>query len=102
MAIKQYKNTPYYVTDQGEVFRVVKLKPQRNRKNGYLRVRINNGKRKQYYIHRLVAELFIKDDLTNLQVNHLDKNIENNKVENLNPCTLIENIIHRDNTQDPF
>jgi hypothetical protein len=52
--------------------------------------------RKNYYIHVLVAEIYVKnDDPTNkLIVNHKDSNRSNNNIENLEWCTHKENNVH--------
>ena len=56
-------------------------------KNGYLIVDLyKEGKQKHYLIHRLVASAFI-DNPNNLpQVNHIDEDKTNNRVENLEYC----------------
>jgi hypothetical protein len=59
---------------------------------GYLRVGLfKNKKRKMFYIHRLVAQTFIKNKGNKPCVNHKDCNILNNRVENLEWCTYKEN-----------
>lgn len=60
-------------------------------KKGYHRVYI---RRKCYSIHRLVAESFIPNPDNKEQVNHIDSNPRNNKVENLEWVTPSENILH--------
>ncbi len=104
--IKQFKKNPdYWISDSGSVYRIVKLKPQQNHK-GYLRVKIfdaKNKQRKNMFVHRLVAEVFKKDFKPYKQVNHLDKNIKNNNLDNLEVVTMLENIEHRDSNKDlPF
>lgn len=63
---------------------------------GYERVYLNtmNGKTKFVPIHRLVAKAFIDNPLNKPQVNHIDGNKKNNRVDNLEWCTNGENQIH--------
>lgn len=69
------------------------LKPQREKKTGYLRVGLcRNGKRRFFWIHRMVAETFIPNPENKPEVNHLDENKTNNAVENLSWCTGKENV----------
>lgn len=64
-------------------------------KNGYLQVGLNkNGCRKMKYIHRIVAETFLNNPNYLKVVNHKDGNKTNNKIQNLEWCTLSENSIH--------
>ena len=52
--------------------------------NGYKIVGLSKKhKRKNYYVHRLVAEAFIKNENNFNEINHLDYNRSNNNVENL-------------------
>ncbi|MGR8823786.1 NUMOD4 domain-containing protein [Leuconostoc citreum] len=52
--------------------------------NGYLYVTLSYGNiRKHKYIHRLVAETFLKNDEKLLEVNHIDGDKTNNSIENL-------------------
>lgn len=67
------------------------LKTHKNNR-GYEFIRMNyKGKIKQAYIHRLVAEAFIDNPNNYKAVNHIDKNKENNCVDNLEWCTYSYN-----------
>ena len=62
------------------------LKPYVNA-HGYLALTLTkNGKEKSLRVHRLVAEAFIKNPNNYDQINHIDGNKTNNKVENLEWC----------------
>lgn len=69
------------------------LKP--GNKDGYMQVSLcNNGVKKNYKIHRLVAQAFIENKNNKPIINHIDGKRHNNKVENLEWCTQSENIVH--------
>lgn len=70
------------------------LKPYVNA-HGYLALTLTkNGKEKSLRVHRLVAEAFIKNPNNYDQINHIDGNKTNNKVENLEWCNNQHNVIH--------
>lgn len=70
------------------------LKPTDNG-NGYLIIGLRKGgKRKNYYIHRLVAQEFLSNDRNLKCVNHIDYDKRNNTVENLEWCTQLDNVRH--------
>lgn len=97
-----WKDIPQYE----EVYQASNLGNVRNKTNGnvlksydngsgYLFVRLSmNGKKTNFYIHRLVAELFIPFEDGKNSVNHIDGNKNNNCVTNLEWCTHSENQYH--------
>lgn len=71
-----------------------KSKNENTYKTGYRVDLWKNGKPKTYLVARLVASTFIKNELSNnkLTINHIDGNRLNNKIENLEWCSLSDNI----------
>lgn len=70
---------------------------QQLKPNGYLRVGISiNGKRVDKYVHRLVAQTFIKNTDNLPEINHKDGDRTNNNVSNLEWCSHSYNIQYRD------
>lgn len=70
------------------------LKPVLTRK-GYLKVELSKeSKGKRFYVHRLVALHFIENSLNKPQVNHINGIKTDNRVENLEWCTNLENQRH--------
>lgn len=63
--------------------------------HGYIRLQLSKeGKQKNYFIHRLVAEAFIEKIQGKDWVNHKDGDKTNNKISNLEWVTQSENLIH--------
>lgn len=68
------------------------LKPQKD-KNGYLVVNLyNNGKVRNFKIHRLVAQAFLNNEDNLPQINHINEIKNDNRVENLEWCTNKYNV----------
>lgn len=92
-------NGLYFVSNLGNVKSLCYsksriLKPYTHRDGYLLVVFCNKNKRKTLKIHRLVAMGFIPNLENKLQVNHINGIKTDNRVENLEWCTRLENIRH--------
>lgn len=70
-----------------------KILKQNIKKTGYCEIQLKHGG-KTILVHRLVATCFIKNIEKKPQVNHIDGNKCNNKLENLEWVTQSENMKH--------
>lgn len=72
-----------------------KIKKFDKTKFGYLRVELNNnGKKKKYLVHRLVAQTFLDNPNNYPCINHKDENKNNNIVSNLEWCDYLYNNLY--------
>lgn len=80
----------YEMLRKGKVLKVTKTK------QGYGEVKLTNseGSCSTYKIHRIIASAFIPNPLEKSQVNHIDGNKLNNRVDNLEWATPSENTQH--------
>lgn len=98
----------YFISDDGKVYcnlgkgnrrndkttELYEINP-RPTKNGYMRVycrQMSTGKRKDLYVHRLVAKYFIPNPDNKNVVNHKNCQRDDNRAENLEWCTTRENV----------
>lgn len=67
-------------------------------KKGYLELGLyKDSKHKTHKVHRLVLTAFDRPPKTGEECNHKDGNKSNNHIENLEWCTHIQNMRHKDN-----
>ena len=87
------KRSEYFVSNLGNVKRIVKETgieenvALSDNGSGYMTFTLG-------YVHRAVAELFIENPFNKEQVNHINGNKKDNRVENLEWCTRLENVRH--------
>lgn len=82
----------YFISQEGHVFRNGKqLKVGKHPQGYYVVTFCNQGKPKQFLVHRLVAEAFLPNPNNYSVVNHLDENKQNNNVSNLEWTTSQKN-----------
>ena len=89
----------YYANDNGSIYSAISNKTLSYQldKDGYAKVQLSStdGKRHRYSVHRLILENFKPvEDMQKLQVNHIDGNKLNNRLDNLEWCNCSENQIH--------
>lgn len=93
--IKDY----YTVTDEGEFYsdNSGKMKTRNRAGTDYQIINFStiDGKKRTFRAHRLVMMAFEpREDMDKLEVNHIDGDKKNNKLENLEWCTSSENQKH--------
>ena len=94
--VKDYE-TRYEVSNFGNVRNAKSGKTLKGAKNkrGYIHVFLRkNGKGTTKTVHRLVAEAFVPNPRGCSEVNHIDENKQNNKADNLEWVTHLENSRH--------
>ena len=93
-------NGQYEVSDEGDVAKIINgervlLKPYENN-SGYMRIKLTlNGKRKAYYVHRLVCSAFHPNHNNLPEVDHINRNRKGNWANNLRWVTREENLLNR-------
>lgn len=72
------------------------LQPQYT-KEWYVRVWLTKWKTKHYFIHRLLAKVFLPNPENKPEINHKNWIPSDNRLENLEWCTWSENNLHKYN-----
>ena len=98
--MKEFKTNPrYLVSEDGKVYDTLykAFISQYDSGNGYIAVKLKypDKTRKQHYIHRLLAEVYI-GSIEDKDINHKDGNKSNNSLSNL------EIVTHKTNMQHAF
>lgn len=97
--VKGYEGL-YQVSSHGRLKRVFRNKKEhfltgKRDKDGYTQVILSrNQKKKHFRLHRLVAEAFKPNPDSKPEVNHKDRNKQNNNASNLEWVTGSENVQH--------
>lgn len=95
---KEIKDFPgYTITDDGKVisykFKEPRIMKTWYQKSGYENIKLcKENITYHFLIHRLVAEAFIPNPNNLPEVNHKDKNRQNNRVENLEWSNRVDNL----------
>eukprot|EP01041_Mallomonas_annulata_P003285 gene3285-6504_t len=88
----------YAISNFGNIanLRTGKIKKPHDNGRGYYDVLFYKNKiRHTFRVHRLVAEIFIDNVENKPEIDHIDGNKHNNKVDNLRWCTKTENTRNR-------
>jgi hypothetical protein len=95
--MKQFRDSNYWVTQDGKIFKhSIKEVKQSKMTRGYLSVSLflNSSIGKTFYVHRIIAEVFIPNTENKPLVNHINGNKKENCVKNLEWVTYQENSQH--------
>lgn len=94
--IAQFRNTPYYFTENGKVLNMdqqIELKP--NKSGAYYRVNLRYGINKKILVHRGVWESFNGNIPKGMDVDHINNNPADNSLSNLQILSHKDNLKKR-------
>lgn len=92
--IEGYENL-YAISSKGRCwsYKTNKFLKEDINNDGYLRFSLfKDGKHKRYLAHRLVAKSFVDNPNQYPEINHINENVKDNYVENLEWCTHKQNV----------
>ena len=92
--IEGYENL-YAISSKGRCwsYKANKFLKETANNDGYLRFSLfKDGKHKRYLAHRLVAKSFVANPNQYPEINHINENIKDNCIENLEWCTHKQNL----------
>lgn len=97
----------YSVTDDGKVisykYKTPRIMKTWYQKSGYENIKLcKNNQTYHFLIHRLVAEAFIPNPNNFPEVNHINKNRQDNRVENLEWSDRVDNVYDSYSTMSPI
>lgn len=94
--IAQFRNTPYYATENGEILNMEKrIELKLSSSGNYLRFNAAYGLNKKFLVHRVVWEAFNGTIPQGMDIDHIDGNPKNNKLDNLQILTRQDNLKKR-------
>lgn len=105
---KEIKDFPgYSITDDGKVisykYKTPRIMKTWYQKSGYENIKLcKNNQTYHFLIHRLVAEAFIPNPNNLPEVNHINKNRQDNRAENLEWSDRVDNVYDSYSTMSPI
>lgn len=93
--MKKYKETEYYVTEDGKIFRNGKEKKSFISKQGYRQIQLSIGSKiKNLLVHRIIAEVYLSKIDGKDFINHKNGIKSDNRIGNLEWTNRSENMTH--------
>lgn len=87
----------YAITRDGKVWSYLSNKwlATNKRSKGYVKVALHiNNKTKHHYIHRLVYITYVGEIPKGMEINHINEQRDDNRLENLQLCSHRENLMY--------
>lgn len=95
--IAQYRDTPYYATENGLILNMSKnIELKLSLSGNYLRFNAAYGINKKLLVHRVVWEAFNGPIPDGMDIDHIDGNPRNNSLKNLQVLSHTDNLKKRD------